>query len=222
MSFAVQALGSLLKKDIALFGAEKRGNMKIIAATKNKGKIREISKIFGKLGFEVESQQDAGYDIDVLETGDTFEKNALIKARAISLICDNPVLADDSGLCIDALDGRPGVYSARYAGEDATDEDKVNKILGEMEGVRNRTAYFVTSVAFIFPNGKEFTASGKVEGHITTEPHGKNGFGYDPIFYSEELGKTFAEATDDEKNSVSHRSRALKALSEKLKDFIDE
>lgn len=203
-------------------GAEKRGHMKIIAATKNKGKIKEISNILGKLGFEVESQQDAGYDVDILETGDTFEKNALIKARAIALICDNPVLADDSGLCIDALDGRPGVYSARYAGEGASDEDKVNKILGEMEGAKDRTAQFVTSVAFIFPNGREITASGKVVGHITTEPAGENGFGYDPIFYSEELGKTFAEATDEEKNSVSHRGRALQALSEKLKDFIDE
>jgi XTP/dITP diphosphohydrolase len=197
-------------------------NMKIIAATKNKGKIKEISNILGKLGFEVESQQDAGYDVDILETGDTFEKNALIKARAIAMLCDNPVLADDSGLCIDALDGRPGVYSARYAGENATDEEKMSKVLTELERVKDRTARFVTSVAFIFPNGKEITASGEVEGHITTEPDGENGFGYDPIFYSDELKKTFAQATDDEKNSVSHRGRALAALAEKLKDFIGE
>lgn len=196
--------------------------MKIIAATKNKGKIKEISNILGKLGFEVESQQDAGYDVDILETGDTFEKNALIKARAIAMLCDNPVLADDSGLCIDALDGRPGVYSARYAGENATDEEKMSKVLTELERVKDRTARFVTSVAFIFPNGKEITASGEVEGHITTEPDGENGFGYDPIFYSDELKKTFAQATDDEKNSVSHRGRALAALAEKLKDFIGE
>jgi XTP/dITP diphosphohydrolase len=196
--------------------------MKIIAATKNKGKIKEISNILGKLGFEVESQQDAGYDVDILETGDTFEKNALIKARAIAMLCDNPVLADDSGLCIDALDGRPGVYSARYAGENATDEEKMSKVLTELDGVKDRTARFVTSVAFIFPNGKEITASGEVEGHITTEPDGENGFGYDPIFYSDELKKTFAQATDDEKNSVSHRGRALAALAEKLKNFMNE
>lgn len=202
--------------------AEKRGNMKIIAATKNKGKIKEISNILGKLGFEVESQQDAGYDVDVLETGDTFEKNALIKARAIAMLCDEPVLADDSGLCIDALDGKPGVYSARYAGEDATDADKVNKILGELKSKKDRTARFVASVAFIFPNGKEITASGEVKGYITAEPLGENGFGYDPIFYSDELKKTFAQASDEEKNSVSHRGRALMALSEKLKDYIQE
>lgn len=202
--------------------AEKRGNMKIIAATKNKGKIKEISNILGKLGFEVESQQDAGYDVDVLETGDTFEKNALIKARAIAMLCDEPVLADDSGLCIDALDGKPGVYSARYAGEDATDADKVNKILEELKSKKDRTARFVTSVAFIFPNGKEITASGEVKGYITAEPLGENGFGYDPIFYSDELKKTFAQASDEEKNSVSHRGRALMALSKKLKDYIQE
>ena len=202
--------------------AEKRGNMKIIAATKNKGKIKEISNILGKLGFEVESQQDAGYDVDVLETGDTFEKNALIKARAIAMLCDELVLADDSGLCIDALDGKPGVYSARYAGEDATDADKVNKILEELKSKKDRTARFVTSVAFIFPNGKEITASGEVKGYITAEPLGENGFGYDPIFYSDELKKTFAQASDEEKNSVSHRGRALMALSKKLKDYIQE
>ncbi|MGN0149822.1 MAG: XTP/dITP diphosphatase [Clostridia bacterium] len=196
--------------------------MKIIAATKNKGKIKEISNILGKLGFEVESQQDAGYDVDVLETGDTFEKNALIKARAIAMLCDEPVLADDSGLCIDALDGKPGVYSARYAGEDATDADKVNKILEELKRKKDRTARFVSSVAFIFPNGKEITASGEVKGYITAEPLGENGFGYDPIFYSDELKKTFAQASDEEKNSVSHRGRALMALSEKLKDYIQE
>lgn len=196
--------------------------MKIIAATKNKGKIKEIQKILGELSFEVISQQEAGYDLDILETGDTFEKNALIKARALSMVCDEPVLADDSGLCIDALDGRPGIYSARYAGEGASDADKVTKILAELDGVKDRSAKFVTSVAFIFPDGKEFTASGEACGHITKAPSGENGFGYDPIFYSDELGKTFADAGDDEKNSVSHRSRALSALLEKLKKYMEE
>lgn len=196
--------------------------MRIIAATKNQGKIKEIRKILGVLGFEVVTQQEAGYDLDILETGDTFEKNAFIKARAIAMICDDAVLADDSGLCIDALDGRPGIYSARYAGEGASDADKVTKILAEMNGEKRRDAKFVTAVAFIFPDGTEFSASGEVCGHITESPSGENGFGYDPIFYSEELGKTFAEADDDEKNSVSHRSRALTALCEKLKKHMEE
>lgn len=196
--------------------------MKIIAATKNKGKIKEIQEILSPLGFEVISQQEAGYDLDILETGDTFEKNALIKARALAMICDEHVLADDSGLCIDALDGRPGIYSARYAGEGASDADKVTKILCEMDGIKDRDAKFVTSVAFIFPDGEELTASGEVLGHITQTPSGANGFGYDPIFYSEELQKTFADATDDEKNSVSHRGRALAALCEKLKKRMEE
>lgn len=196
--------------------------MKIIAATKNKGKIKEIQEILSPLGFEVISQHQAGYDLDILETGDTFEKNALIKARALAMICDEHVLADDSGLCIDALDGRPGIYSARYAGEGASDADKVTKILCEMDGIKDRDAKFVTSVAFIFPDGEELTASGEVLGHITRTPSGTNGFGYDPIFYSEELLKTFADASDDEKNSVSHRGRALTALCEKLKKRMEE
>lgn len=196
--------------------------MRIIAATKNEGKVKEIQSILGELGFEVQSQHEAGYDLDPLETGDTFEKNALIKARAIAMVCDDPVLADDSGLCIDALDGRPGIYSARYAGEGASDSDKVMKILSEMEGVTERAAHFETAVAFVFPNGQEITASGQAPGRITTAPEGNNGFGYDPIFYSEELGKTFAMATDEEKNSVSHRSRALNALAKKLKDYMEE
>lgn len=193
-----------------------------MAATKNKGKIKEIGEMLGSLGFEVVSQQEAGYDVDILETGDTFEKNALIKARAIAMLCDEPVLADDSGLCIDALDGRPGVFSARYAGENAEDSEKIQKILSEMEGVTDRSAKFVTAAAFIFPNGKEIIALGEVKGEITLEPKGDNGFGYDPIFFSHELGKTFAEATDEEKNSVSHRGRALNALGAKLEAFLNE
>lgn len=196
--------------------------MKIIAATKNKGKIKEIGEMLGKLGFEIVSQQEAGYDVDVLETGDTFEKNALIKARAIAMLCDDPVLADDSGLCIDALDGRPGVFSARYAGENAENSEKIKKVLSEMEGVTDRSAKFVTAAAFIFPNGKEIVARGEVSGEIMLEPHGENGFGYDPIFFSHELGKTFAEATDEEKNSVSHRGRALHALGAKLEAYLNE
>ena len=186
--------------------------MKIIVATKNIHKIKEISHVLNPLGFDVISQHDAGIDIDVEETGDTFEKNALIKARAVALVCDDYVLADDSGLCVESLDGRPGVLSARYAGEGASDADKINKLIGEFEGVSNRRAKFITAMAFITPEGKEIVTMGEVSGRIITEPIGKNGFGYDPVFYSDELEKTFAEASEEEKNSVSHRSRALKAL----------
>ena len=186
--------------------------MRIIVATKNNNKVREITDVLSPLGFKVVSQTDAGINIDVEETGDTFEKNALIKARAIALICDDYVLADDSGLCVDALDGRPGVYSARYAGEDATDKDKYTKLLNELSLVTDRRAKFVTSMAFITPKGAEVVTSGEVLGKITKEPRGNGGFGYDPVFYSDELEKTFGEASLEEKNTVSHRSRALKAL----------
>ena len=127
------------------------------------------------------------------------------------------ILADDSGICVEALGGAPGVRSARYAGDNATDEDRINKLLTELGDNENRRAKFVTSVAFIMPDGTEITAEGEVKGTITKEPKGENGFGYDPIFLSDELGKTFAESSDEEKNSISHRGRALKNLYDKLK-----
>lgn len=194
--------------------------MKIIVATKNQGKIKEIKRIFKDIDVEVITQEEAGISIDVEETGDTFEKNALIKARAVSLLCDDIVMADDSGLCVDALDGRPGVYSARYAGEGATDSEKIQKLLGEMENIKDRQAKFVCSMALIMPDGREFTESGEVRGEIMAEPQGEGGFGYDPVFYSTELGKSFAIASQDEKNSVSHRSRALNAIYRVLREIL--
>ena len=185
--------------------------MKVIAATKNKGKIREMQEILAPLDIEIVSQQELGIDVDVEETGDTFVKNAIIKARAVAMVCDYPILADDSGICVEALGGAPGVRSARYAGDNATDEDRINKLLTELGDNENRRAKFVTSVAFIM------TDEGEVKGTITKEPKGENGFGYDPIFLSDELGKTFAESSDEEKNSISHRGRALKNLYDKLK-----
>ena len=175
--------------------------MKVIAATKNKGKIREMQEILAPLDIEIVSQQELGIDVDVEETGDTFVKHALIQARAVAM----------------ALGGAPGVRSARYAGDNATDEDRINKLLTELGDNENRRAKFVTSVAFIMPDGTEITAEGEVKGTITKEPKGENGFGYDPIFLSDELGKTFAESSDEEKNSISHRGRALKNLYDKLK-----
>jgi XTP/dITP diphosphohydrolase len=191
--------------------------MRIVAATRNNGKIKELQAMLKDLGIEVISQVDAGIDIEIEETGDTFEKNALIKAKSVAMMCDEPVIADDSGLCVDALDGAPGVFSARYAGEGASDEVLNRKILTELGETKNRKAKFVSVIALVFPNGEEITAMGETYGSITYEPQGSGGFGYDPIFYSDDLKKTFAEAGDEEKNMVSHRARALQALYEKLK-----
>ena len=192
--------------------------MIIIAATTNPGKVREIKKIFSSPELEIISMSDAGFDIEIVETGNTFEENALIKARAVFGLCGKPVLADDSGLCVDALDGAPGLYSARYAGAGASDDDKITKLLNAMDGETNRKAHFQSTVAFIDSDGNEYTASGSVFGSITDKPSGSGGFGYDPIFYSDELKKTFGEAAPDEKNSISHRARALHSLYETLKN----
>ena len=186
--------------------------MKIIAATHNKGKIKEIQKILGALGAEVMTQDEIGITIEPEENGTTFAENALIKARAVAELCDYAVIADDSGLCVDVLGGAPGVYSARYAGEGASDADKIKKLLSELSGQDNRSAKFVSAIAFILPDGEEIVTHGEVFGRITETVHGEGGFGYDPVFFSEELGKTFGEATSDEKNAVSHRSRGLNAL----------
>ena len=197
--------------------------MKIIVATANKGKAAEIEKIFGSLGFAVVTMREAGIDSDPEENGATFLENALIKARAAKKQAEDAyIIADDSGLCVDALDGAPGIYSARYAGEGATDADKIKKLLGELDGKGNREAHFETAVALITPDGEEITAHGEVHGHILTAPEGENGFGYDPVFFCDEIGKTFAIASDDEKNAVSHRGRALRALYEKMKNKVGE
>lgn len=193
--------------------------MRIIAATKNAGKVKEISDILSKYEIEVISQKDAGIDVDVDETGRTFEENALIKARAVSMLCDEPVLADDSGLCIDALLGAPGIYSARYGG-DLSYEKKIAKLLGELSGETNRKAKFCCVMALVFPDGKQIVASGECHGHILEEPKGDLGFGFDPVFYSDELKKGFAECSDEEKNAVSHRGKALNSLCTKLNEFL--
>ena len=197
--------------------------MKIIAATGNKGKAAEIEKIFGSLGFDVVTMREAGIDSDPEENGKTFLENALIKARAAHELAQNAyIIADDSGLCVDALDGAPGIYSARYAGEGASDAEKIAKLLRELEGAQSRAAHFETAVALITPDGEEITAHGAVHGTILTAPEGENGFGYDPVFYSDEIGKTFAIASNEEKNAVSHRGRALRALYEKMKNKVGE
>lgn len=185
---------------------------RIVFATNNENKLREASEILAPLGIEVISQREAGADCNPEENGADFADNALIKARAVYEIVKCPVIADDSGLCIDALDGRPGVFSARYA----PDEEKCAKILDEMKYVpdEKRTAYFECSIAYIDDNGY-FTVSGKCEGKIGCEERGTNGFGYDPVFLCGD--RTLAEMSADEKNKISHRGNALRGLFNELK-----
>ena len=189
--------------------------MKIIAATNNKGKLKEMRAIFEGLATVV-SLHDLGVDIDVVEDGETFLHNARKKAREIQAVVGGVVFADDSGLTVDALDGAPGVYSARYAGEDATDEENVEKLLLALKDKKDRTAHFVCTIVLLKEDGTEYTAEGFCDGVIAEAPQGENGFGYDPVFYIPELGKTMAELSPEEKNSISHRRRAL----DKIKEFL--
>ena len=191
---------------------------KLVVATGNKGKLREIREILSDI--EVLGLLDVGIDIDVEETGETFAENAFIKANAIANMTDMAVLADDSGLVVDPLGGRPGVYSARYAGENATDEGNVEKLLSELRTIpeQERTARFVCAMCLIFPDGSKIETFGEsCSGYIIDTPRGDNGFGYDPVFFAPDFGKTFSEMTMEEKNQVSHRKAALFALSERLK-----
>lgn len=187
--------------------------VKIVVATNNANKLREIAQIFPE--YEVLSQSQVGFKAEVEETGTTFAENALLKARAACAALSMPVLADDSGLCVTALGGAPGVYSARYAGEHANDQKNRDLLLKNMSDKTDRTAYFCSSIAMVFPDGRELLADGKTYGSILAEEQGDGGFGYDPIFFSDDLQKSFGIATAEEKNSVSHRYRALCTLREK-------
>ena len=186
---------------------------KLVVATGNAHKLREIAQIFPE--YEVISQKQAGFFDEVDETGATFMENALIKARAACEALGLPVLADDSGLCVEALGGAPGVYSARYSGAHGDDKGNRLLLLKNMQGVADRRAYFACAVALVSPDGREWTAEGKTEGEILTEEEGEGGFGYDPIFLSSDLQKSFGIASAEEKNSVSHRYRALCGIREK-------
>lgn len=187
---------------------------KIIVATGNRHKLCEIRGIFSEA--EVVSASEAGFDEDTPETGETFEENALIKARAAAKALNLPALADDSGLCVDALNGAPGIYSARYSGEHGNDKANREKLLSELLNIENRRARFRCAVALCFPCGEEINATGETCGEILREERGGNGFGYDSLFFSDDLKKSFAEASAEEKNAVSHRARALCALKEKI------
>jgi len=192
---------------------------KFIIATKNKGKIKEIEKILTGLPLDVISMEQVGIYKDIEENGATFEENALIKAQELHKLTGEMVMADDSGLEVDYLNGAPGVYSARFAGEGATDEDKNKKLLNLLEGVpfEKRKARFVCAIAVVLPDGKSFIEKETCEGYIALTPQGSNGFGYDPLFYIPEYNMTMAQLDPDVKNRISHRAKALGAMVEKLR-----
>ena len=191
---------------------------RMIFATGNENKMKEIREILGALPLEILSMKEAGVSADIVEDGKTFEENALIKARAICKLAGEMVLADDSGLEIDYLNKEPGIYSARYMGEDTSYHIKNKSLIDRLEGVpdEKRTVRFVCAIAAVFPDGKELVVRGTVEGIIGYEEKGENGFGYDPIFYLPERGCTTAELPPEEKNSISHRGNALRLMKELL------
>ena len=196
--------------------------IKIVFATGNKGKMREIKQIMADMDVEVVSMKEAGICIDIEENGNTFEENALIKARAIANEAKTIVLADDSGLEIDFLDKAPGVFSARYMGEDTPYEVKnahILELLKDVQG-KQRSARFVCSIAAVFPDGREFTTYATIEGEIAHKSAGENGFGYDPIFFVPEFDKTTAQLSAEEKNKISHRGKALTMMKEILQNEI--
>ena len=195
---------------------------RIIFATGNAGKMKEICMILGDLGVPVLSMKEAGISADILENGTTFEENAEIKAREVGKLCEDIVLADDSGLEIDYLDKEPGIYSARYMGEDTSYRIKNANLIGRLAGVPDeaRTARFVCAIAASLPDGRVLHSRGTIEGIIGYEERGENGFGYDPIFYLPEYGCTTAELDPETKNELSHRGKALRAMKEQLKNIL--
>ncbi len=193
---------------------------RIVFATGNAGKMREIRMIMEDMGMEILSMKEIGINPDIVEDGTTFTENAIIKAKAVAALTDAIVLADDSGLEIDALNKEPGIYSARYMGEDTSYRIKNANLIERLEGVpdEKRTARFVCAIAAVLPNGELLTTLGTVEGRIGYEEKGANGFGYDPIFFLPEFGCTSAELTDEQKNEISHRGKALRAMKELLQE----
>ena len=193
--------------------------MRIVFATGNQNKMREIHEIMDDLGMEIVSMKEAGISADIVEDGKTFEENACIKASAIQKLAGGIVLADDSGLEVDYLGGAPGIYSARYMGEDTSYEIKNRNIIERLAGAKGqeRSARFQCNIAAVLPDGSTRTTRGTIEGYIGWEPAGANGFGYDPIFYVDEYGCSTAQLSPEEKNKVSHRGNALRAMREELR-----
>ena len=197
--------------------------MKVILASKNPHKLTELSAILSQHGFEIALESEYGLDIDVDETGATFEENSLLKAEAVMKASGLPVLADDSGLMVDALDGAPGVYSARY-GHKSSDGERTAFLLENMKDVpdEKRTAKFVCVITCLWPDGRKIVARGECPGVITREVHGENGFGYDPVFYLPELGMTYAELPSEQKNAISHRARAFQEFCRKYQQMQEK
>lgn len=196
---------------------------RLIFATGNEHKMIEIREILGELPVEILSMKEAGIEADIVENGNTFEENALIKAKEVCKLAGEMVLADDSGLEIDYLNGEPGIYSARYMGEDTSYRIKNQNLIDRLAGVpdEKRTARFVCAIAAAFPDGRSFVVRGTIEGMIGYEERGENGFGYDPIFYVPEFGCTTAELSEEQKNAVSHRGKALEKMREILKESVN-
>jgi len=184
----------------------------LVIATRNKGKIEEFQSLFSGFPIVIKSLNDFGPTPEPVEDGKTFEDNAYKKAHLTARVLGFPALADDSGLVVEALGGQPGVHSARYAGEGAGDEEKIRKLLKAMEGVKDRRAAFECVIAIAVPRGPALIYEGRCEGEITRAPRGNNGFGYDPVFFYKPMGRTFAELSQEEKNRVSHRGRAMATL----------
>ena len=195
--------------------------MKFVLATNNAKKLKEMAEILGKLGVEVVSPKELDIHIEVEETGTTFAENAMLKAKAICEAAGLPAIADDSGLCVDALNGAPGVYSARYGGEGLDDVGRYRLLLENLRGQLDRRGKFVSVVTACFPNGDVLVARGECPGTIAYAPQGDNGFGYDPVFFVPSARKTFAQLTEEEKNAISHRGNALKIFKEKLENYLN-
>lgn len=193
---------------------------KFVLATHNPGKLAEMKAILSGLGVEVVSPDEAGATVDVEETGATFAENAMLKAKAVCAAAGLPAIADDSGLCVNALNGGPGVYSARYGGEGLDDRGRCMLLLRAMRGQTTRAAHFSCAVACAFPNGDTLTAEGQCDGAIAFAPIGEGGFGYDPVFLVPEKGKTFGQLSPEEKSALSHRGKALAAFAEKLGTYL--
>ena len=198
--------------------------MRIIFATGNQSKMIEIRGIMAHLGMEILSMKDAGIKVDIEENGSSFEENAKIKTRALGVMPDTIVMADDSGLSVDALNGAPGIYSARYLGPDATPEQMNQSIIDRLRGVttEKRGAAFICAISILFPDGTEAVTFGEMRGRIAEKPAGCGGFGYDPILYLPEYGKTVAELPEEEKNRISHRGKALKNAEKCIREWTEK
>ena len=195
--------------------------MKLVLASKNEKKLKEMQDILSQMGVEVCLESAVGVDVDVEETGTTFEENSLLKAKAVMEASGLPAIADDSGLCVDALGGAPGVYSARYGGPGLDDTGRYRLLLENMKG-QPRAAKFVSVITCCVPNGDVLTARGECPGTIAFAPMGEGGFGYDPVFFVPGLKKTFAQLTAEEKNAISHRGKALEAFRVKLEEYLNK